>query len=140
MKHLRHLAFSLFMKIAEPRAIRIMLFFLYICMLIAGLGVLAHPSSKFEGVLGLTLVYIFGSFIFLGAFLCVIAVLPGIWWLERVGILALITGMSIYTIAIITLGATLIGTIVSISFALTFAIRWQEIKRFQLAPLEPKER
>jgi hypothetical protein len=105
-------------------------------MIIAGAGVLAHPPSRFQFVLGLTLVYVFGTFIFIGAILGSISVLPGIWWLERVGLIALITGMSIYSVAIIALGASPMGIVVAIAFALTFAQRWQEIKGAQLAPRE----
>lgn len=137
---IQRLATSLFKKIAEPRVIRIMLFVIYTFMTIAGIGVIVTPPRSFQGVLGHSLVMIFGGFIALGGLMAWLAVLPGIWWLERVGLLALITGMGIYTVAIISLGSSFMGVIVSLTFALFFAIRWQEIKRFQLAPLDPKER
>jgi hypothetical protein len=117
-----------------------MLFVIYGYMTVSGIGILYHPPKSFEGVLGLTLVYIFGSFIFLGGIMSFFAVLPGVWWLERAGILSLITGLGIYVIAIVALGSSILGIGVAVCFALWFGIRWQEIKRFQLAPLEPKER
>lgn len=137
---IQNLTRTLFLKIAEPRVIRLMLFVIYGYMIISGLGVLYHPPKNFEGVLGLTLVYIFGSFIFIGGLCAIAAVLPGIWWLERAGIVSLISGMGLYTLAIVALGASTLGIGVAVCFGLFFAIRWQEIKRFQLAPLEPKER
>lgn len=133
-------AHSLFMKIAEPRVIRLMQFGIYICMIIAGTGVLSQPPSAFKYVVGSALVYVFGGFITLGAIFGAIAVLPGIWWLERVGIIALTTAMLMYAVIIIALGSSTVGVVVSVAFALTFAQRWLEIRRYQLAPLVPRER
>lgn len=111
-------------------------FGIYICMMAAGLGVIHHPPSSFEGVLGTTLVIVFGGFIFFGAFLGAIAVLPGIWWLERTGLLALMTGMAMYTVIIFSLGTSTLGVAVSVAFVLSFIQRWSEIRRYQLAPRE----
>lgn len=133
---IKRTAHDVFMNIAEPRIIRLIQFGVYMCMLIAGTGLLANPPRNFEGVIGLTMVYVFGGFIFVGALFGAIAVLPGFWWFERVGIMLLITGLFIYTIIILALGASLMGVVVAVAFILTFAQRWQEIKRFQLAPRE----
>lgn len=123
-------------KIAEPRIIRLMQFGIYICMFFAGLRLLTHPQPQFQNVLGLTLAYIFASFIFLGALFGGIAVLPGIWWLERVGLIALATGMGIYVIVVISLDSSPLGIVVAIAFGLTFLQRWLEIKGPDLAPRE----
>jgi len=133
----RFFGHSLYMKIAEPRVIRIMQFGVYLCMIVSGFGVISKPPTSFENVLGLSLVYVFGGFVFIGALFGAVAVLPGIWWLERVGIIALTTAMSMYSVVIITLGTSPIGIAICIAFALTFAQRWMEIRRFQLAPKEP---
>lgn len=125
---------TLFLKIAEPRYIRLTQFGIYLGMLAAGISVLVNPPASFQGVIGQPLVYIFGGFLFGGALTGAIAVLPGIWWLERVGIVSLITGMSIYVVVVITLGSSFLGMIVSLTLALTFFQRWLEIRRFQLAP------
>lgn len=125
-----------FQKIAEPRVIRLIQFFIYIGMIIAGSNVLAHPPRRFEDVIGLALAYVFGGFIALGGIFGALAVLPGIWWLERVGIISLCTGLGIYAIAIIALRASPMGVLVSVLFALTFVQRWVEIRGSQLAPRE----
>lgn len=127
---------SMFMRIAEPRVIRIMQLGIYLCMTFAGIGVLVSPPAAFAGVLGTGLVYVLGGFISLGAILGAAAVLPGIWWLERVGILSLATGMMMYAVAIIALSASPVAVVVPVAFALTFIQRWAEIRRFQLAPRE----
>lgn len=126
----------IFMKIAEPRIIRLMQFGIYVCMFYAGVRLMLHPPTNFQSVLGLVLSYIFASFIFLGALFGGVAVLPGIWWLERVGLIALATGMGIYVIVVVSLGSSPLGIVVAIAFVLTFLQRWMEIKGPDLAPRE----
>jgi len=127
-------AHNIYMKIAEPRFIRILQFTVYLCMLVAGIGIVIHPPHAFQSVLGLTLVYILGTFLLVGALFGAIAVLPGIWWLERTGLLALATAMLCYVILIITLGSSPFGIAVAIAFAATFVQRYLEIRGPQLAP------
>lgn len=129
-------AHSLFMRIAEPRVIRIMQFGIYLCMASAGFGVLTNTPATFENVIGLTMVYVFGGFISVGSVLGAIAVLPGIWWLERVGILALTTGMAMYAVVVVALNGSPVGLAMAVAFGLSFIQRWMEIRRFQLAPRE----
>jgi hypothetical protein len=105
-------------------------------MSIAGFGVLLNPPPKFESVIGLVLVYVFGSFVTAGALLGVVAVLPGIWWLERVAILALSTGLAMYVVMAISLGSTPVVYAITTALILTFIQRWFEIKGAQLAPRE----
>jgi len=129
-------AHSLFMKIAEPRVLRVLQFGVYICLIVAGGGVLANPPTSFENVIGLSLVYVFGGFLIIGAMLGAFAVLPGIWWLERVGILVIVTGLLMYIVMVVSLQSSSVGIGVSIAFILNFMQRWSEIKGAQLAPKE----
>lgn len=135
-KHLPY-AYELFLKVAEPRVIRIMQFWIYICMGLAGLGVIFSPSERFQEVLSIALVYIFGGFLVVGSALGAIAVLPGIWWLERAGVISLVTGMAIYVVIIVDLGSSAMGIVVALLFGLTFGQRWVEIHGAQLAPKKP---
>ncbi|MEX1078872.1 MAG: hypothetical protein WED09_07175 [Homoserinimonas sp.] len=123
-----------FLLIAEPRVVRLVQFGIYVCLLTAGWFVLTTPPRSFEGVLGQSLVTILGCFILVGGTLGAVAVLPGVWWLERVGILALATGLAMYSIIVVTLGASPIGVLMGVAFILTFVQRWMEIRKFQLAP------
>jgi len=125
-----------YMKIAEPRIIRLMQFGIYLCMFFAGSKLMIQPPSQFQSVLGLVLSYMFASFIFLGALFGAIAVLPGIWWLERVGLIALTTGMGIYVIVVVSLGSSALGIVTALAFGLTFLQRYMEIKGPDLAPRE----
>jgi len=126
----------MFMKIAEPRVIRVIQFGIYVCMMLAGVGISVHPPSNLQGILGHTLVYIFAGFVTTGALFGSVAVLPGIWWLERVGIIMLTTSVAMYVVVIIALGASLVAVAVALALTLAFGQRWVEIKGAQLAPRE----
>lgn len=123
-----------FQLIAEPRVVRVVQFGIYVCLLTAGSLVVSTPPRSFEGVLGQTLVTVLGVFILVGGVLGAVAVLPGIWWLERAGILALATGLAMYSTIAVTLGVSPIGFVIGVAFILTFVQRWMEIRRFDLAP------
>lgn len=135
VKWFPHLHF-VFMKIAEPRVTRLIHFGIYLSLLVAGVGIMYSPPSTFQEVLGVALVHVFGGFVILGAVLAAIAVLPGIWWLERAGLLALGTGLAMYLVIIVGLNSSPIGFSVTLAFLLTFVLRWMEIKGAQLAPRE----
>jgi hypothetical protein len=126
------------MKVAEPRIIRIMHFIIYVCMMVAGFGTIFGPPQSWLNVLGHVLIYVFGGFVFVGALLSAISVLPGIWWLERVGIIMLTTSMTMYTVVILALGRAPVSIAVALALTLSFAQRWIEIKGAQLAPRNPR--
>lgn len=125
-----------FLRIAEPRGIRLMQFGVYTFIFVAGLGVLLDPPDNFRSSIGLALVYLLASFITIGPLFGMIAVLPGIWWLERVGLIAMGTGVSMYIALIVSMNASLVNIGISSAFLLTFIQRWTEIKGAQLAPKE----
>lgn len=127
---------ALFLKIAEPRVIRLMLFGVYVLSFWAGVAMLINLPSQFVRVLGDNLVFTFGVFIILGSFASALAVLPGIWWLERVGIILLMTSVFIYAIILSFLDASPVAVAFILGLALCFAVRWVEIKGAQLAPRE----
>jgi hypothetical protein len=131
------LGYRLFMKIAEPRTVRIGFFGIYICILVAGIAVLTHPPRSFQHVdiLWTTLNMAIAVFLILGSVLSAVAVLPGIWWLERTGLWGMFAGMALF--ALFTSGAF---SSIGIAFILVFALRWREIRRFQLAPLKLEPR
>lgn len=125
-----------FLRIAEPRGIRLMQFGVYACIFIAGIGVVTDPPESFKSSVGLALVYLLASFITIGPLFGMIAVLPGIWWLERVGLIAMGTGVAMYIVIVVTMHGSLVVVGISAGFILTFIQRWTEIKGSQLAPKE----
>jgi hypothetical protein len=78
----------------------------------------------------------FGIFIVVGAVLALIAVLPGIWWLERAALISIITGVGLYTITLLFFGASFLITLTPLIIILICTLRLLDIKEFLLAPRE----
>jgi hypothetical protein len=132
---------SAYMKIAEPRVIRIIQFFIYSLLFVAGILVLINPPRSLEAAAGGQIYVVgFGLMLMIGALSSGVAVLPGIWWLERAGLVLLGFGLLIYLVMAIKLQSSPMGIVVCMILTLSFVQRWLEIKGAQLAPLLPKKR
>lgn len=123
-----------YLLVAEPRAVRLVLFAIYNVFLVAGILVLTQQPENFVEAISVNLVLMFGGFLLLGGVLSAIAVLPGLWWLERCGLLALGTGMLIYLTIVIRVNGSSVSVCVSIAFILFFILRYMETRQFKLAP------
>lgn len=131
------LLYHVYMMIAEPRVRRLIYFGIYLCLAIAGTGVFYSPPKAIANILGgYILIWVFGGFIVLGAILALGAVLPGIWWLERAALAAIITGIAMYTLSVLTLGASFLGTLLPLIVILICTLRLLDIKEYLLAPRE----
>lgn len=123
-----------FFKIKEPRTIRLIQLGIYLSMIGAGHFVIANPPEIYTSVLGSSLVFGFGGAILLGGILGSIAVLPGVWWLERVAIIALWTGLAVFATIALALGISLVGFLIAVALALSLMQRWSDITEYDLAP------
>jgi len=123
-----------FLLIAEPRVERVFQFLIYAAMGYGGAWILAAPPETFADALPDMGLIGFGLFAMLGSVFGMVAVLPGIWWLERVGISSLGFGLSIYWLLGMALGSSVFVAVLTISFALTLAQRWGRIRGADLAP------
>lgn len=127
----------LYMKIAEPRVIRLLYFGIYLMMTMPGILLILSPPATIKDVVGYFYMYVLAAFLIVGGLFGVVSVLPGIWWLERVGIILLDTALAIYLVIVVTLHtsvSSMIGIFVSIAFMLAFAVRFITIRHHQLAP------
>jgi hypothetical protein len=123
-----------FLLIAEPRWVRAIQSVIYVLMGMGGALMLVAPPESFVQALGVPLVGMFSLFVIVGAMFGFVAVLPGVWWLERAGILSLGTGLIIYGAIVIYLGSSSLASVVTVSLALTLAQRWTLIRGADLAP------
>lgn len=123
-----------FSLIAEPRVQRVIQFFIDVLLAWGGALVFSEPPDKFQNVLGFGLTVGFGWFVFIGAVMAGVAVLPGIRWLERAGIVLLMTGVFIFEVLVCALGASAISFVFGGVLILTFVIRFLQIRKFALAP------
>ncbi|WAB09444.1 membrane protein [Arthrobacter phage Sloopyjoe] len=129
--------YHVYMMIAEPRVRRLMYFVIYVCLMIAGSGTFFKPPQYLGDSLGgYFWIYTFASFIVLGSALALVAVLPGIWWLERAALIAIITGVGLYTITLLGYGASFLIVLLPIIVILICALRLLDIKEYLLAPRE----
>lgn len=124
----------LFLKIEEPRLVRVFQFVVYSALALSGFFFVFAAPQPYTGVLGPILVGIFSTLVLLGGLAGAFAVLPGLWWVERLAIISLITGLSIFNVVALSIGSTLATVGLSWALVATLGIRWLEIKDFQLAP------
>jgi len=134
MRAIIRLFVFLFFKIKEPRTIRLVQLIIYACMVGAGHYIVSVLPDLYTDVLGTTLVYFFGAAILLGGVLGAIAVLPGIWWLERTAIIALWTGLGVFVVVQVALGISIVGLLIAVALAASFVQRWSDITEYDLAP------
>lgn len=132
--------YSAYMKIAEPRVVRLIQFLIYVGFLVVGILVLTHVPKSLESAVGYGFVIVFALFLMIGALCSGVAVLPGIWWLERSGLVLLGFGLLMYLVMLVWLNASPVGIACCAILILSFIQRWLEIKGAQLAPLLPKKR
>lgn len=132
---LKPIGLLLYNKIAEPRVFRIIQFAIYALLLAVSVDILNDPPNTLRSTVGNTLTYAVGGHLGVGCLLGLFAVLPGIWWLERVGIILMSTGMAMYFVMVFWGDVSVVGAMVAMAFLLTFVQRWMEIRDFQLAPL-----
>lgn len=127
----------LYMKIAEPRVVRLLYFGIYLMMILPGVLLILSPPHTIKDVVGYTYMYALAGFLIVGGLFGAVSVLPGVWWLERVGIILIGTALAIYVVIVITLHSSvssIIGIAVSIAFILSFTVRYITIRHHQLAP------
>lgn len=124
----------LFLKIAEPRVVRLIQCGVYVILTTAGWYVATHPPTSFLFVLGPSLVHVFAGFLVAGGTAGALAVLPGVWWLERMGVVALWTGLGIFAVVAAALGISMVGFLIALALGGSLAIRWTEIRRYEVAP------
>lgn len=123
----------LWLKVHEPRTVSVLRFLMYLGFLFGGLSAVSNPPSSIEGAIGQSAMLTLASLLAFGGFIGAIAALPGIWWLERVALLAIIMSATIYGTIIATLHIQGDGNR-SLQLSFVFAVilsqfvRWARIK------------
>jgi hypothetical protein len=125
-----------FQLIPEPRLVRLGYFLLYLLLAFGGVDTFIHPVAKFTDVLGPWMA-VLGFVLIIGGAISAVAVFPGIWWLERAGLIALGTGFFLRALLVLNLGSSTTGFIILLGLSLSLIIRFLLIAS---APLSPKVR
>ena len=130
---LKHFYF-VYAKIAEPRIFRLLQFGIYLCLLYAGHDIYWNTPHSLVDSVGDGHVNMIGIFLATGSTIGALTVLPGIWFLERVGVILVGAGLIMYLVVVIDLGTSALGIAVAAAFILTFVQRFLETKGRLLAP------
>lgn len=126
-------------RVREPRVQRVVYTFVYALLAGAGVAVLRQPPQSIEGQVGTVLAYTWGAFLVL-AVAGAIGVLPGWWWLEKIGGISATVGISIYAVITVSLhftepiGNRLPQALVITVLALLLGIRAWEIRGLDYEP------
>lgn len=94
----------------EPRVVTVCMILGYMGLFGGGLGSLLHPPSTIQGELGVTITTMWSWFFIIGGALGLVSAPRGIWWLERVALIAAGTAFLIYGSTIANLQITGAGS------------------------------
>lgn len=130
---------SLWLRVQEPRALSVVYFLIYTLTIIAGIAILIDPPRNIQGTIGGGFTTYWAATLLLGGVIGVVTVLPGVWWLERVGSILCGTGLVIYDVALVSIPNTAgSNRVVSLCFvalaSLAFFARLVRIRRYAYDP------
>ena len=126
---------ELYNKISEPRVVRISYAIIYLCLLVAGLGVVFDSSPTLSFALDDIAVLACGSFVGLGGLVGLIFVFTPWWRWERLGALLCGTGILAYILTLVWVqfapgSGNLIPSIFLFTALLTsIVLRWVALPR-----------
>lgn len=131
MKHIKNWYF----KVQEPRLQRLLYLGFYIMIIITGVGSFFDTTGHLYQFGGDELVFSLAGFFTFGGVVGAISVIPGTWWLERVGLLSVGLGMLARGIVINGLGISWVGGMLFYSTIFLLVIRFVQIRKDDLAPI-----
>lgn len=124
--------------ITEPRKLRTVYFFVYVVTFVTGLAVLSEPPRELTYSLE-ELVPLLGVPMTLGGIFGAVAVLPGWWWVERLGILLASGAILIYAVSVIWVTARTefpaVSTLGMLALtAAVYVVRWIGTAHYRYEP------
>lgn len=145
-------ALAFWRQFAEYRSVKITMMVYYVIALLGGVVTLAMPPSTISQILGegssplvadfLNIAW--GGFFLLGGLLGLIAVMPGWWWLEKLGIRCIWTSIAIYFLCVFPLhflaeGNRLTQADVILMASGIFVLRYLMIRKYRYEPRASRE-
>ena len=125
-----------FYLIQEPRVVRLIMLAFYTCTAWAGYVAVAESPDLFFKAAGPLIVYSIAGFLILGGILGGIAILPGYWYIEKLGLLSIAFGLLCRAILIQALAGSPLAASLLASTIILVAVRWVSIRGADLAPKE----
>lgn len=135
----QHWTLRVWLRIQEPRIVSVIQFFVYLCAAAAGICAVMYPPKSIEATAGISLTIYWAWLLLIGGVIGALAVLPGVWWLERSAVLACLGASLIYAVNIFALhlsesGNRLVQLFMIGIVALHFTTRWFRIRRYAYDP------
>lgn len=124
-----------FLMIQEPRHIRIAMFVFYALVLATGVEGFYDSPGRFFNATGPFIIYSIATFFVLGGIAGAIAILPGYWWLEKVGLVAIAFGIAMRGVLVGALGVSIQGAFLLLALVVLLVVRFLSIRRADLAPI-----
>lgn len=134
---------AIWSRIHEPRVVAVLLFTQYTILAAAGTYALVEPPNSIEGEIGSLAMYMLAALLTLGGLIGSVAVLPGIYWLERFAVGSVFWAALIYLVIILVLhvqapvGNRLLQAGIVAYVVLQQPIRWTRIRERPYRPEDP---
>lgn len=126
---------NVYMKIVPPRLKRLIYFAIYILLGVIGGISTFKPNQRLDDFAGgQPLIHFYGILIISGSLVCMLSVLPGVWIIERAGLVGLGTGIVLYVVTLMLFGASFTISLFPVIIILVFLLRWLDIKDYMLEP------
>lgn len=125
-----------FYLIQEPRIVRLGMLAFYLWMIYSGYVALTQSPDTFYTAAGPLVVVFLAFFLAAGGIFGAIAILPGLWYIERVGLLSIAFGLFCRAILIQALAGSALAAVLLASTVILLFVRWVSIRGADLAPKE----
>jgi hypothetical protein len=119
---------TLAQKVQEPYSTTWFQFVIYVSTAFAGVVAFLSLPIALEQIVGHTMVSVFGVIGFSGSLISMIAILPGIHWFERVGIILLLTSLGMYVTMMLYLDGVPISLCMAVALGLSLGRRLYDIR------------
>lgn len=135
-------AYLLWLRVNEPRKISTYYFVAYVILAAVGAYAFISPPGTIAGAIGDTAMALLSALLVVGGVIGLIAVLPGKYWLERLGVMSISLASVIYLFIILTLHTTTPGNRLLqagyVAFVLLLqGVRWERVKERPFRPAGP---
>lgn len=123
------------LRVHQPRVISALYCAIYLALTYAGISAFISPPRSVEGVIGQVAITILALLLVLGGSLGAPSALRGVWWLERVAVVAVAFSAFIYGSIVLALeiqastGNRQLQLMFILVTLLMQAVRWQSIRK-----------
>lgn len=109
----RNIVMRLWHRVQEPRVTHALQCAMYLALAVVGAVAVWAPPTTIQEWLGVGLAQVWGLLLLAGGAASALSVLPGVWWVERLGLIACLTAAAMYLVVVAHLEVTGTGSFVA---------------------------